>query len=100
MLTEDNAGTLMIGRPSIGWWDVTELQKTSFFKADAQAILDDNVADWTVQHYPHDSNWYFRKDVKIVATHGPHSTYRWHAPIKDMGSAAKNYLKLNLEWAS
>lgn len=100
MLTEDNAGTLMIGHSSIGWWDVTELQNANRFETDAQAILDNDIADWTVQHYPHDSNWYFCKDVKVVATHGPYLTDRTHAPIEDVGSAAINYLKLNTDWAS
>lgn len=100
VLTEDNLGALMIGVPSIGWWDVTELQNTNRFNTDAQAILDNDIADWTVQHYPHDSNWFCRKDVKVVAVHDPGSVYNWRAPIIMLGSAATSYLGLNVDWTN
>lgn len=50
-LTENNAGGLMIGNATVGWWDVTGAQAIASFAEDADAIATDNTDDWTASHY-------------------------------------------------
>ena len=97
LLTEDNAGTLMIGCPVLGWWDVTSLQDSANFSADAQAVIDGNTADWTAEYHPHNREWWFRQDVNPVASYDRDSRQVKHALVERLGFAAKAYLGIKRE---
>ena len=85
-LSENNAGGLLVGNESVGWYDFTLATEDVSFEEIAQALIDGDTDGWTIERYDHHDQ--FEDD--IVAEYTPDSGTTVTA--KYLGIAASQWL--------